>query len=322
MTSTKAVKRVSKDSELLTIERCKQIKESFEHSWFIDNVLPKESIGVLYGESGSGKTTYALYLCEQILKNNNSVSVFYLDADMGEYQLTRYGIDSLMQSYPDNFQVYVLKPDYETSYKKKLKGIMAAQRKKKDSNFVVLVDCLGRVATKTRQGFIDTKQLYAIESTIRANGGAILLLHHTNKKGVLNDTQQIVNSADYVMKCENNKKRKTITINPTKSRYFDGLQIKCYKYKDSKIIKEIPFYMAIFNESEKAFVESVLEQLESGKTKQSDLIAVLKKDKRVKLGENKMRELLKKFADEHHLWHYEQTPQENNAIYYFLKDER
>ena len=201
------------------------------------------------------------------------------------------------------------------------KNIVEEQNKNKNHTFVVVVDSLNKVAKK-KNGFINKDALYKIERIIRQNGGAVLILHHTNKKDKFADTQQIEDYADYVMKCENDNIKKIISIKPEKiSRFSNTLQTKCYKYDSLKIVEEIPPYMAI-SDSVTELIKSVLEQLKSGRTKQSDILEVLNRNRKIELGQNKKLELLKKIANEHHLWLYEQAPQENNAIYYFLKDEQ
>lgn len=312
--------------KIIDIKRYRVTQESYKNAkkrfWLVENVLPNASIGILYGKTGSGKTTYILHLCEQILKSHKCVRLTFIDADMGIKQQKEYGFDKLMASYPTEFRVFNVQQDICDVYEAILKSIVSEQNKFKNHAFVVFVDSLNRVAKK-KNGFINKDELYKIERKIRQNSGAVLILHHTNKKDKFADTQQIEDYTDYVMKCENDNIKKIISIKPEKtSRFSNELQTKCYKYDGLKIIEEIPPYMANFSDSVIELTKSVLEQLKLGRTKQSDILEVLNKNRKIELGQNKKLELLKKFADEHHLWHYEQAPQENNAIYYFLKDER
>lgn len=307
-------KRTNLKALLVTQESYQRVKEQ---SFLVPNTLPSASIGVLYGKAGSGKTTYVLHLYEQILQSCENIRVYFIDADMGIDMQKKYGLDKIQEKYSTNLQIFDISTDC-VGYQAILKNIINEQKKNKKPTFVV-IDCLNKVAKKKR-GFIDKDELYKTERIVRKNGGAVLFLHHTNKNKIFADTQQIEDFADYTAKCENDTAQKIISINYEKiSRYADKLHSKYYKYDGLKIVDEVSPLQARLSESELALINSVKEQLKVGRTNQSDLLEVLRKDTKVKLGQNKKRELLKKFADEG-LWSFEQVPNENNAIYYFKKE--
>lgn len=51
-------------------------------SWLIENMIPRQSIGVLIGASGVGKTTFVVNCSEKILKLNPEVFIIFIDGDM------------------------------------------------------------------------------------------------------------------------------------------------------------------------------------------------------------------------------------------------
>ena len=55
--------------------------EDFDDSWLIKDFIPNQSLGMIYAEVGSGKSTFAVFLALYLLKNNTINEVFYLDAD-------------------------------------------------------------------------------------------------------------------------------------------------------------------------------------------------------------------------------------------------
>ena len=57
------------------------INEAEDIEWFIKDVIPNPSIGVVYGNSGTGKSAIIIELCNQILNNTNHVHVIYIDAE-------------------------------------------------------------------------------------------------------------------------------------------------------------------------------------------------------------------------------------------------
>ncbi|EAI1705735.1 helicase DnaB, partial [Campylobacter jejuni] len=76
---------------------------SCQESWLLKNLIPKESLGLLYGSSASGKTSVCLYFCKEILKKDNEIRVFYINADMGISSLKKYGFANLLENFVNRF---------------------------------------------------------------------------------------------------------------------------------------------------------------------------------------------------------------------------
>ncbi|MCV3423687.1 AAA family ATPase [Campylobacter lari] len=77
--------------------------QSCQESWLLKDLIPKESLGLLYGSSGSGKTSVCLYFCKEILKKDNEIRVFYINADMGLSSLKKYGFANLLENFTNRF---------------------------------------------------------------------------------------------------------------------------------------------------------------------------------------------------------------------------
>ncbi|PWE19065.1 AAA family ATPase [Aliarcobacter skirrowii] len=56
-----------------------EISEAKDIEWFIKDVLPSQTLGVFYGDSGSGKSTIMIEYCTQLLKTTNDLFIIYID---------------------------------------------------------------------------------------------------------------------------------------------------------------------------------------------------------------------------------------------------
>ncbi|EHM3065529.1 AAA family ATPase [Campylobacter jejuni] len=191
---------------------------SCQESWLLKNLIPKESLGLLYGSSASGKTSVCLYFCKEILKKDNEIRVFYINADMGISSLKKYGFANLLENFVNRFFLIDL-----TCYDKKFMlfenicdEIIKIQSK---FNVFMIVDSLNCVTKKIGR-FIDPNYLFSKEKIIRKRGGTVLFIHHLNKSGVFSDSHQIVDYADFSYKCEYNEEMNSILLKPEKIGRF------------------------------------------------------------------------------------------------------
>ena len=79
------------------------INEAKEIEWLIQDIIPNPSIGVFYGNPGTGKSAIIIELCNQILNNTSDVHVIYIDADMCSNKLKQIGISEIIKKYKDRF---------------------------------------------------------------------------------------------------------------------------------------------------------------------------------------------------------------------------
>lgn len=139
--------------------------------WLIENMIPKQSIGVLIGASGVGKSTLSLNCSEKILKSNPDVFIIFIDGDMALNKAKEMGIDKLLNEYGDRFKYAGKTTNYfSDSAQKLLKDISLEQEKYPDRTYFVIEDSLSLVEKKSRV-FIDTNELYKYEKILRKYRG-------------------------------------------------------------------------------------------------------------------------------------------------------
>lgn len=300
----------------------KDIENAPDLSWLIDNVIPKTSIGVLIGASGSGKSSVVLKYCSDILGQFENAHIVYIDGDMSQNKLKDVGVGKLMSQFGNRF-IYAGKKtaNFTNSAQKLLKDTAIEQKKYSERIYLVIGDSLSLITPKKR-GFIDTEFLYKHEQVLREQGGTILHIHHTNKAGVFADSQHIENYADYTYLLERNNSNSCILLHPQKMSRFD-IQGKAFLTKDRKIIKEVDYESANISLRESQFIYCIRDVLEDGEMNQGEILKHLEKMRfftEFKVGQKKAITWLKKWGDLGK-WKYEKRPEVKNALVFWIEEE-
>lgn len=290
-----------------------------EIQWFIPDVIPYATIGVFYGLPGGGKSAILIEYCREILKNYDNTYIIYIDADMPAGKINELGIPNLIKVHGDRFKYAGKSYDNISEVSQNLlKDIAALQLKFPSRKYIVIEDSLTLI-TPRKNGFIDVQKLYKYERKIRDLNGTIVIVSHLNKAGVLADTQQIENYADYTYLVQRNDFNSSILLIPKKaSRY--AIENKAYRVENRKIVEEIDFEIANISYSESSFVNTILDLLQDGEMNQSEILKYLKQITfftKYSIGEKKVISLLEKWA-KNGKWCFEQRAGEKNAKYFFL----
>ncbi|EGK7562555.1 AAA family ATPase [Campylobacter coli] len=291
--------------------------QSCQESWLLKDLIPKESLGLLYGSSGSGKTSICLYFCKEILKKDNEIRVFYINADMGLSSLKKYGFTNLLENFTNRFFVIDLTcSDKKFIYFENIcDEIIKMQEKFK---VFVIIDSLNCVTRKIGR-FIDPNYLFSKEKIIRKKGGTVLFIHHLNKSGVFSDSHQIVDYADFSYKCEYNVEMNSILLKPEKLGRFI-LEKIAFKVLNFSNLERMEFDSVEMSSYEIEFIKTVLEILKMGRFKQNELINLVLRNCKRYVGREKARKLLQEYAKKGK-WCMLKDRFDNNSIYYYLKNE-
>lgn len=295
-----------------------EISEAKDIEWLIQDVVPMQSIGVFYGDSGSGKSTIMIEYCTQLLKTTNDLFIIYIDGDMSINKLKEIGIDELIKKYKGRFIYAGKSTNLVEETQTFLEDIVELQKNYKNRRYILIEDSLALLSPK-KNGFINTDLLYRHEKQLREVGATVVVIHHLNKSGVFSGSQQIENFADYTYLVERNEFNNCILLKPKKASRFD-IQSKAYKTEDRKIIDEIDFKMANISYQESNFVNIIIDLLKDGEMTQTEIIKYLKQASfftKYGVGEKKVITWLEKWA-KNGKWCMEQRASDKNAKYYFL----
>lgn len=301
---------------LYTFEDINQAKDT---EWFIKDVLPNQTIGVFFGDSGAGKSYLMIEYCKQILDSMKDVYIVYIDADMNVNKLKEIEIHEIIKKHQNRF-LYSGKQveNVVQTTQNFLKDIILLQTKNKDRKYLIIEDSLTLLSAK-RNGFINTDLLYKNEKKLREAGATVVVIHHLNKIGVFADSQQIENFADYTFLVERNEFNNCILLKPQKASRFD-IKEKAYFTENRKIIKEIDFNITNISYAESSFVKIIVDLLQDSEMNQSEIMKYLKQSSfftKYSVGEKKTISWLEKWA-KNGKWEVEQRANEKNSKYYSL----
>ncbi len=125
---------------LYTFEDINQAKDT---EWFIKDVLPNQTIGVFFGDSGAGKSYLMIEYCKQILDSMQDVYIVYIDADMNVNKLKEIEIHEIIKKHQNRF-LYSGKQveNVVQTTQNFLKDIILLQTKNKDRKYLIIEDSL------------------------------------------------------------------------------------------------------------------------------------------------------------------------------------
>ena len=194
-----------------------EIENAPKIQWLISGVIPTGTIGVFYGGAGVGKSSLLIKFSKEILENYKNTYIIYIDADMALEKINDLGVGELIKQYGERFK-YAGKSSNNLSAvaQNLLKEIIQIQLENPARKYIVIEDSLTLI-TPRKNGFIDVEKLYKYEKQIRDVGGTIIIVTHLNKTGVMSDSIQIQNYADYTFLVQRNVFNSSILLCPQMS---------------------------------------------------------------------------------------------------------
>ena len=163
-------------------------KEMLEHKsvMLIDNFMELNSLNIIYGNSGSGKSMLTLTLCVWLLDNAPIDTVNYFDFDNGVGDQKRRGIPYLLSKYGSTFNYVNLNsleraditPPQALQY---LLDVDADKDNKPYANQLFIFDTMGELVEGSLGKDEVIRPLMDKLKRLRTMGGTVMILHHTTK---------------------------------------------------------------------------------------------------------------------------------------------
>ncbi len=192
---TKSAKERLKERKMTKNDRVRALNMKF----LIDGLIPSGYHIVLYGAAGSGKTTVALYLCEQILLNHHDAEVFYLFLD---------GQLAMAAKYEDYLEDKELSERYNIIIEGNAdENLTLIENMIKDNelyliNLIIVIDTLKFLNQNILSKSANARVMHRIKA-LTNKGATFISLHHTNKDGEnFAGTAEIEQDSDALLKIE------------------------------------------------------------------------------------------------------------------------
>lgn len=165
----------SKDFKILDLKNSK-----FE--WLIPNFISKRSLNMVYAGAGSGKSMFALYLCDYLIKHCNDKidDILYFDADNAEDILAARNANEVMDRSNGKLK-YIM-----ANTLARFKIFAKLNRRSKPNDFkdkVIIIDSVRNFMNFNLSKDIQVTKFLADLQGIRDKGATIIFLHHQPKQG-------------------------------------------------------------------------------------------------------------------------------------------
>lgn len=191
-------------------------------TYLIDGLVPVGALTIVYSESGLGKTRLLLQAANAIANGQTfhdrpttQASVLYLDYEMGEAQLGRYGQQLGLQGY--------ISPHHDVPVDEIGDLIRLAVD---DGCGLVIIDSYASLANQTGiEGAVNSNSvaeriLKPLADLAHGLGVAIVVLHHCNKGNIVYDgSQRIKGLSDMLLKLSLSRSSGTMKLTAEKARY-------------------------------------------------------------------------------------------------------
>ena len=272
--------------------------------WLVENFLPKKSLVMLYGQAGSGKSYFALYLAKFLLeKSDDKISnIFYFDGDNSDMVLKQRRIEEFLE-LPKFHYCLANNPNKYNLFKIMLK----AGDDLKDA--VIIVDSIRNFIKDDFCKDNHMVKFFDDLQRIRDKGATIIFLHHQPKQmqeennKIYKGSTSFLDSVDegyFLHKKDIGENEFAILLEPQKKR-FDTKHC-AFRMNLSALSIEMDDYLK-FGESYKAqitldMVEDILNE-HNGEISQQELATQIKKRAEADyveiVGRNALWKLLEKY---------------------------
>lgn len=150
--------------------------------WLIQNFLSKRSLNMIYAGAGSGKSMFALYLCDYLLKNCDDQidEIIYFDADNGNDILLSRNVSQIVERSGGKLN-YVMSNTLE-----RFKIFSRLNKRSKLNDFqnkIIIIDSIRNFMNFNLSKDIQVTKFLSDLQGIRDKGATIIFLHHQPKQG-------------------------------------------------------------------------------------------------------------------------------------------
>ncbi|MCT7597273.1 helicase RepA family protein [Aliarcobacter butzleri] len=318
------------------LEKLKKYRLNTEITSKISNVpnfiypdlIESAKFGMIFSESGVGKTLMMTAFANFALENNTIKSVVFLDFDNGLISLKKRRYDQLADKWGEDKFNYLLGniiiQDMDPIVA--LKELILDDEKNKDT--MIIIDSGSHfVYDGTRNERQRLKELIDVIRILKTQGASLIIIHHSHrvrdgKDADYHGSFEWKRDLDYQIQVTKNEENCVWLFKITKNRDY-LLKSKAFKYDEKNILPiEVSYDEYNFTKEQLIFIKMIQNILMDFKDKvnQSELLKEIKYTRQsIGLGEKRTIKWLHDFGEKK-MWSYEKVTNQNNSIFYWLDD--
>ena len=183
------------------------INEKIE--WLVDGSIPRCSLGMIYGEAGTGKSFAAFYLARHLKLQRKVKRVIYIDCDNPITVIAQRGIYELIENRSTTFK-YIVANHKKFEYRSVLEFLKELansnfEKNKLLKNSLIIIDSIRDILEgRDMNSDADIIGVMDVLKKIRDDKQATLIfLHHKNKSGEFKGSGSFRDSVDWSFEIKN-----------------------------------------------------------------------------------------------------------------------
>lgn len=299
-----------------------------ELEFIYPSLIETRKLGMMFGESGIGKTLLLSSFANYALINKTIKCAIFLDFDNGLKTQKKRKYDQLADKWGDDKFDYLLGSEIveEMEPINALKELVLDGENNKDK--MIVIDSGSHfVYDGTKNERQKLKEFIDVVKILKNQGASPIIIHHSHRvrDGQIADYHgsfEWKRDLDYQIQITKNEDANTWLFHVKKDR--DNLiESKAFKYDEDNVLPiEVSFEESNITRKESIFIKEIQEILKDFREKvnQTELLKESKAFRQtLSLGDKRSIKWLQSFAEKG-MWQYEKVASQNNSIFYCIND--
>jgi len=307
------------DDWLDSIDMVPDEVENKKVEYLVPNLIVKNGITIIFGESGGGKSTAVVAICNTALLNGAIKRIIYLDLDNGDATIQERKIHELKRKMGQKLR-YIQHED------KVWRVIKELLKRDLSDTLVVFDSAKNFMRGKDRDKNKDVSEITEIFKRLRNNGATIIPLHHTNKPSreatkyeqVYAGSSAWREDSDNMFLLTRNEYRNTTIFTPTKNR-IGKIEEQAYKIENHVLAKVDDIEYAKEDQNFEEIKSDIISFIENRKTPPtySDILNFLLLE--CGYSKNKANEVIQRGKGRY--WRVKKIKEKNKNLFFLAEHE-
>jgi len=175
--------------DFLKIWDCHTFSQLSLQEYYIDGIIPKGGVAIVYGDSGAGKSFFVTDMCAHVCTNTK-----YLGRDVEQTKILyicaegavgyRGRIKALLTKFPHmnavDFCIIADSPDFSTT--KDLKLLKKRIKASLQHYGIIVIDSMAQVSAEVDENSSVVRKVVKIIASLATDGKTVIIIDHTGKE--------------------------------------------------------------------------------------------------------------------------------------------